>query len=177
MSGCPYKNFRSKVLDFIKVLRTPREEFGGLPPCPFVGSEVDRDKLMIDLFDPSKNTFLEMVDSFVNSNFDSALFVQVSNTEISREETFQYQKFLNKVLKQSGHKDLKCICTNPSETYDADGFNVRQHAPYFLINIANKHVLHKAHNRMLNTKYFDKMSEEYLDYLRVEKKRRRNNEE
>ena len=176
MKECPYKNFRSKVLEFIEVLRTPREEFGGLPPCPFVGAEIDRDKLMIELFDPSKNSIVDMAKQLVASKYDSALFVQISNTEISEEDTFQYQKFLNKVLKKSGYHDLKCICTNPNETYDADGFNVRQHAPYFLINITNKKLLHKTHTKLLKTKYFDKMSKEYLDYLRVEKKPRRKNE-
>ena len=61
MSQCPYKNFKSKINEYIKILREPREEYGGFPPCPFVAAETDRGKLMIDIFDPSKNTIIDMV--------------------------------------------------------------------------------------------------------------------
>ena len=176
MNGCPYKDFRSKVLEFIKVLRTPREEFGGLPPCPFVGAEVDKDKLMIEIFDPSKNHITDMVEKLVASKYDSALFIQITEQDICKDDTFGYQSFINLQIKKAGYENLKCICFNPNDVVAIDGFNIRQHAPYFLINIAKKDVLHKAHNRLMNTKYFDNMNQEYLDYLFVEKKPRRNNE-
>ena len=47
MNECPYKNFKSKISKFIDVLRKPRQEFGGLPACPFVGPEVEQGRLMI----------------------------------------------------------------------------------------------------------------------------------
>ena len=177
MSECPYKDFRSKVLEFIKVLRTPRKEFGGLPACPFVGAEIDKDKLMIEIFDPSKNHIKDMVEKLVASKYDSALFIQITEQDICKEDTFGYQSFINLQIKKAGYENLKCICFNPNDVVAIDGFNVRQHAPYFLINIAKKDVLHKAHNRLMNTKYFDNMNQEYLDYLFVEKKPRRNNEQ
>lgn len=167
MSDCPYKGFRSKINDFIKILRSPREEYGGLSPCPFVATEVDKDKLMIDIFDPSKNTIIDMVDKFVNSKYDSALFAQITSEDISEEETFEYQSFINMVLKKHGHNDLKCICFNPNDNQNINGFNIRNYAPYFLINIANKGVLSRAHKSLLRTKYFDKMNKEYLDYLHI----------
>ena len=52
---------------------------------------------------------------------------------------------------------------------EIDGFNARSHAPYFLINIANKKVLAKAHKSLLKTKYFDKMNDYYLKYLHAYK--------
>jgi len=173
MSKCPYKNFKSKIAKFIDVLREPREEYGGLPACPFVGPEVDRDLLMVEVFDPSKTSFIEMVDKFVESKFESALFAQVTGEEISKEETFEYQSFLNKMLKNAGYDKLKCICTNPNESYHVEGFSIRQHAPYFLINIVNKNVLSKTHKKLLKTKYFDKMNKEYLDYLHVKEEQLR----
>ena len=54
MSKCPYNNFKSKIFEFINVLRVPRKEYGNMPACPFVGTEVDREKLMIELFDPKE---------------------------------------------------------------------------------------------------------------------------
>jgi len=61
MSKCPYTNFKDKILKYIGVLRTPRDEYGGMPACPFVGPEIDKGKLMIDMFDPKKITLLEKV--------------------------------------------------------------------------------------------------------------------
>lgn len=173
MSECPYKNFKSKIAKFIGVLREPREEYGGLAACPFVGAEVDKDLLMVDLFDPSKTSFIEMVDKFVESKYESALFAQVTDQEISKEETFQYQSFLNKTLKNTGHNSLKCICFNPKDTVQVEGFSIRQHVPYFLINLANKEILSKTHKKLLKTKYFDKMNKEYLDYLHIEEEQLR----
>ena len=170
MSDCPYKNFKNKIAKFIGVLREPRSEYGGMPSCPFVGAEVDKDKLMIEVFDPSKNTIIDMVEKLVQSNYDSALFAQVTEEGISGDETFQYQSFINRAIKKAGYKNLKCICFNPNDAVEIDGFNVRSHAPYFLINIADKSVLGKAHKKLLNTKYFDKMKKEYLDYLQVKEK-------
>ena len=172
MSGCPYKN---KISQFIDVLREPREEYGGLPACPFVGAEVDQDKLMIGVFDPSENSILEMVEKLTKSKYDSALFAQITEEDISSDETFEYQSFINKLLKKSGYDHLKCICFNPKDCVEVEGFNIRKHAPYFLINIANRDVLSKAHKNLLKTQYFSKMDKKYLDYLHVKEEQIRRN--
>lgn len=171
MSKCPYKNFKAKIDEYIKILRKPREEYGGFPPCPFVGREVDTNKLMIELFDPSKNTILQMVKKLEESNYDSALLVQVSQEDFTRQDTYEYEMFINKLLKKNGYPNLKCICFNPNDTVNIDNFNIRSQSPYFLINIAERSVLSKAHKSLLKTKYFDKMNKEYLDYLYVKEKK------
>ena len=173
MSECPYKNFKTKIAKFINVLREPREEYGGLPACPFVGPEVDKNKLMIELFDPAENNIIDMINKFADSEYKSALFAQVTEEQISSEETFEYQSFINRQIKRAGHKNLKCICFNPNDTVGIDGLNIRSHAPYFLINIADKSVLSAAHKKLLKTKYFDKMNKEYLDYLHVKEEQLR----
>ena len=173
MSECPYKNFKTKITEFINVLRKPREEYGGLPACPFVGPEVDKNKLMIELFDPTENNIVEMINKFADSEYESALFAQVTEEQISSEETFEYQSFINRLLKKSGYDNLKCICFNPNDGVNINGLNIRSHAPYFLINIADKSVLSTAHKKLLNTKYFDRMNKEYLDYLHVKEEQLR----
>ena len=65
MSKCPYTNFKEKINSWIKILRTPREEYGGMAPCPFVGAEVDKNKLMIEIFDPEKNSIIDMMNKFL----------------------------------------------------------------------------------------------------------------
>ena len=169
MSECPYKNFKSKINDFIKLLRKPRKEYSGMAPCPFVGTEVDRDKLMIDIFDPSKTSILEMVKKLEDSKYDSALLVQVSGEDLDSANAYKYQNFINRLLKKNGFKHFKCICLSPKDNFDVGGFSIRQNSPYFLINITRRNLLAKTHEKLLKTKYFDNMSQEYLDYLQVKK--------
>ena len=162
---CPYTNFKSKVLDYIGLLRTPRKEYGGLPACPFVGAEIDKGKLMIDKLDPNESTLLDKVKSYDESDYDSALFVQVSDEILSGHDTVGYQDYINRTMKENGYGHLKCICFNPNDKIEIDGFNARSHAPYFLINIATREALNKAHKTLAKTKYYDSMNERYLKYL------------
>tara|TARA_B100001094_G_scaffold294951_1_gene315930 strand:- start:1567 stop:2091 length:525 start_codon:yes stop_codon:yes gene_type:complete len=162
---CPYTNFKSKVLDYIGLLRTPRKEYGGLPACPFVGAEIDKGKLMIDKLDPNESTLLDKVKAYDESDYDSALFVQVSDEILSGHDTVGYQDYINRTMKENGYGHLKCICFNPNDKIEIDGFNARSHAPYFLINIATREALNKAHKTLAKTKYYDSMNERYLKYL------------
>ena len=162
---CPYTNFKSKVLDYIGLLRTPRKEYGGLPACPFVGAEIDKGKLMIDKLDPNESTLLDKVKAYDESDYDSALFVQVSDEILSGHDTVGYQDYINRTMKENGYGHLKCICFNPNDKLDIDGFNPRSHAPYFLINIATREALNKAHKTLAKTKYYDNMNKRYLKYL------------
>ena len=171
MSKCPYTNFKTRVLDYINILRTPREEYGNMPPCPFVGGELDKNKLLIEKFDPIENTLMEMVESFENTDYDSALFVQVSDIELKQKDTAGYQDFINKTLRENGYKHLKCICFNPNDKLNINGFNARSLAPYFLINIAKASVLNEAHNNLMKTSYFDNMNKRYLKYLHVKEEK------
>ena len=170
MSKCPYTNFKERVLDYIKILRTPREEYGNMPPCPFVGGEVDKNKLLIEKFDPKENTLIEMVDKLEKSKYESALFVQVTDDELLFKDTKKYQNFINVLLKRNNYKHLKCICFNPNDKLNINGFNARSLAPYFLINIAQSSVLNEAHDNLMKTSYFDNMNEKYLKYLHVNTK-------
>ena len=165
MSKCPYTNFKSKILDYIGLLRTPRDEYGGMPACPFVGPELDQEKLMIKKFDPKENTLLEMVKEYDESDYDSALLVQVADEILSGHDTVGYQDYINKTMKENGYGHLKCICFNPNDKLEIDGFNARSHAPYFLINIATREALAKAHIILAKTKYYDNMNTRYLKYL------------
>ena len=162
---CPYTNFKDKVMKYIGILRTPRKEYGGLPACPFVGAEVDKGKLMIDKFDPNESTLLDKIKTYDESDYDSALFVQVSEEVLSKYDTVGYQDYINKTMKENGYGHLKCICFNPNDELDIDGFNARGHAPYFLINIATREALNKAHKVLSKTKYYDNMNKRYLKYL------------
>ena len=168
-SKCPYTNLKNKMKGYINfILRPKREEFGGMPVCPFAGPELDQDKLMIDIFDPDNESFIEKMQQFVDSKYNSALFAQINSEYIPETDTRKYQSFLNKLIKQNGYTEHKIICMNPDDTItQIDGFNPRQFAPAFLINVANKKELGKAHRTVMNTSYFDRMSDAYKKYLKV----------
>ena len=67
-----------------------------MPTCPFVGSELDQEKLMIEKFDPKENTLLEMVKVYDESEYDSLLLVQVSDEILSGHDTVGYQDYINR---------------------------------------------------------------------------------
>ena len=169
LSKCPYTNLKNKMKGYINfILRPKREEFGGMPVCPFAGAELDQDKLMIDVFDPTKESFIDKMKAFTESKYNSALFAQVNSDPIQESDTRKYQSFLNKLIKEGGFTNYKVICFNSEDTItNIDGFNPRQFVPAFLINVADKKELGKAHRTIMKSKYFDKMSDRYKKYLRV----------
>ena len=123
---------------------------------------------MIDVFDPSKETFIDKMLEFKSSKYNSALFAQINTDSIPESDTRKYQSFLNKLIKANGFTNYKVICFNPEDTVtNIDGFNPRQFAPAFLINVADKKELGKAHRTIMKSKYFDKMSDAYKKYLKV----------
>ena len=162
-----------EVKDYInKVIRPSREEFGGMPTCPFAGPELDSGRLMIDVIEPGKKSLPELIKKFLESDKQSALFAQVSDEQITREETKQFQIMVNKTLRVLGDDKYKCICFNPNdEVTEIDGFNPRAEAPYFLINIASKDELSKAHKTLRKTKYYDRLNKRYLKFLKVKPKK------
>ena len=167
MSKCPYTNFKSKVNNWIKILRTPRKEYGGMAPCPFVGPEVDKNKLMIEIFDPEKCSIIDMMNKFTESEYDSALFIQKTDELLLSKDTYRYQNFINKLLKNNGFEKYKCICFNPNDTQEVQGFSIRGLSPYFMINIADRKILSSAHKKLLKTRYFDNMGDKYKKYLKI----------
>ena len=167
--SCTYTNLKNKMKGYINfILRPKREEFGGMPVCPFAGPELDQDKLMIDVFDPTTESFIDKMEKFVDSKYNSALFAQVNSERIPESDTRKYQSFLNKLIKKNGYSEYKIICFNPEDTVtQVDGFNARQFVPAFLINVAGKKELGRAHRTIMKSKYFDKMSKAYKKYLKV----------
>ena len=168
--SCPYTNLKNKMKGYINfILRPKREEFGDMPVCPFAGPELDQDKLMIDIFNPNKESFIDKMQEFVDSKYNSALFAQVESDSIPESDTRRYQSFLNKLIKTNGFTDYKIICFNPEDTITSiDGFNPRQFVPTFLINVADRKILSKAHKSLLRTNYFNNMGDKYKKYLKID---------
>ena len=157
---------RDQIKAYINnVLSERRPEFGGKHVCPFAAPELSRDDLMIaEIGDES---LVDLINNFKNSNFKSALFV--IKDDIPASDTKAFQIFVNKVLHKLGLKEYKNICFNPNDEVEAGGYNPRSLAPYFMINIATRKALAEASKVLRKTNYYDRMSSEYLNFLKIQK--------
>ena len=76
---------KDKVLNYIKdVLEVPRDEYNGMPTCPFAKKERESDQIYIDTLS-SDNGFIVCMNNFVKSGKKSAVFIQ--NNELLERET------------------------------------------------------------------------------------------
>jgi len=156
---------KENVLNYIKdVLEVPRDEYNGMPTCPFAKQERESDNIYIDTLSES-NDFIICIHKFIESGKNSAVFIQ--DSELLSRDTKKYQKFLNNILKALDKSEWKALCINPNDDLEVDGFNARSLAPCFLVLINNKKEIKIAHNNILKTKYYDKMDPKYKKYLGV----------
>ena len=156
---------KDKVLNYIEnVLEIPRDEYNGMPTCPFAKKERESDQIYIDTLN-NNNDFIVCMHNFIKSGKKSAVFIQ--DDELSEKETKRYQKFLNSILKASDQSNWKALCINPNDKLEVDGFNARSLAPCFLVLINDKKDIYYAHKSMKDTKYYDKMDLKYKKYLGI----------
>ena len=154
-----------KVLNYIKdVLEVPRDEYNGMPTCPFAKKEREDDNIYIDTLSHD-NDFIVCMHNFVKSGKNSAVFIQ--NDELDEKATKRYQHFLNNTLKTLDLKHWKALCINPNDDLEVDGFNARSLAPCFLVLINDKKDIYYAHKKLRKTKYYDKVDSKYKKYLGI----------
>ena len=169
---CPGNKLTNKdLIDSVKnylteVIEKPRPEYEGMAACPFVKKERLNDKLMIDVFDNQKESFIDKIKKFIESKYTDAVFAQLMDQSLSTENSKTYQDFLNKIIKKD-FSDYKIIVINPCDKFQVKGFNPRSLAPCFLILVTDKKKLSKAHKQIMNSKYFTNFDDEYLKYLHV----------
>ena len=156
---------KDKILKYIEnVLEVPRDEYNGMPVCPFAKQERKSNNIYIDTIS-SDNDFIICMHNFIESGKNSAVFIQ--DDVILEKNTKRYQKFLNNILKAMDKSEWKALCINPDDKLEVDGFNARALAPCFLVLINNKKDIYYAHKSLQNTKYYDKMSKKYKKYLGI----------
>ncbi len=153
--------------DYINnVLDERRTEFGNKAVCPFAAPELKANRLMIATV--GEQALTDLIDEFKNSDYQSALFIIEQGIPAKQTKKFQY--FVNQLLRNHGLKDYKNICFNPNDDVDIEGYNPRSLAPYFMVNIANKKVLSKAHRALKKTNYYDKLPDKYRKFLNLKDK-------
>ena len=152
--------------EYFKYLQKPNFAFSGMPVCPFLKAEMEKDNLYVDIWRADKKGFYDLFKEFTDSKKDSALFICMDTEAIKWKdvERTKYQKFLQKSIKDTG---LKALCLSPWEDFTAAGEPTRKKAPYFLINVASRKHFGKSHRKLIDTKYFDKFSDEEKTKLKV----------
>lgn len=152
--------------EYFSYLQKPNESFSDMPVCPFLKAELEKDALHVDIWRADEKSFYELFHQFGESKKSSALFICMDTDEIKWKdvERSKYQKFLQKSIKDTG---LKALCLSPYEDFTAAGEATRKKAPYFLINVATKEHFGKSHKKLMDTKYFDKFSDEEKKKLKV----------
>ena len=156
-----------KAKDYINnVLNERRPEFNNKAVCPFAAPELKNNRLMIATVGDQGLT--DLIDQFHRSEYESALFI--IEQDIPAKQTKKFQYFVNLLLSERGMTDYKNICFNPNDDVDIEGYNPRSLAPYFMVNIANKRVLSKAHRGLKKTNYYDKLPDKYRKFLNLKDK-------
>ena len=156
-----------KIKHYINdVLSERRAEFGGKAVCPFAAPELEADRLMIATV--GDKSLIDLIDEFTDSDYESALFI--IEEDIPTEQTKKFQHFVNRLLKDRGAENYKSICFNPNDEVAVEEFNPRSLAPHFMVNIADKKVLSKAHRALKKTNYYDKLPDNYRKFLNLKEK-------
>ena len=162
-----------KVAQYLHWLTIPKKEFGNMPTCPFLDKELKQDLLYIDIWYPHQSSFMDIMESFLLSNKNSALVIcpnthTIDYSEVSR-KTIQSQ--ITDLLRKNPQTEyLKSMIFSPYEDFEVAGVKTRSEAPYFLINVAPTKQLGKSHKDLTKTKYFDNFTEEEKSRLNVPKK-------
>lgn len=157
----------NEVKEYFDYLQTPNEAFKGMPVCPFLKTEIQNQKLMIEIWRPRVESFMNLYTRFTESNYDSAILICMNTDGIdwAQIDRRKYQSTIQKLLKETEHKAL---CFSPFEEHTAGGGEeTRRSSPYFLINIAKSTVLNEAHRSLLKTRYFDNFTENEIGTLKV----------
>ena len=159
------KQIIEKTKNWLWELTEPNEKFGGFGICPFLKKELTNDDMKFIIL--RGQGFKSGLDNWIKENkYNSVLFICLGEIweHIERKS---YQKALQNSMKEGGYKDYKALCFSPYEDKTAAGIKTRENAPYFLINIMDSKDLGKAHEKMIDTKYFDNFTKDELVDIKI----------
>jgi len=160
----------SKVSEYLHWLTIPKQEFGNMPVCPFLDKELRDNQLYLDIWYPHECSFMDLMESFLLSNKNSALIIcpnthTINYAEVSRRDI---QSKITQLLRDNPATEyLKSMIFSPYEPFEVSGISTRSNAPYFLINVAPTKQLGKSHKDLLKTSYFDNFTDEERNRLNV----------
>jgi len=160
----------NKVSEYLHWLTIPKQEFGNMPVCPFLDKELRDNQLYLDIWYPHECSFMDIMESFLLSNKNSALIIcpnthTIDYSQVSRSDI--QQKITQLLRDNPATEYLKSMIFSPYEPFEVAGISTRSGAPYFLINVAPTKQLGKSHKDLLKTSYFDNFTDEERKRLNV----------
>ena len=171
------KESRETIIDktakYLHWLTIPKKEFGNMPVCPFLDTEMRNDLLYLDIWYPHESSFMDLMESFLLSGKNSALIIcpNTHTIDYSQVSRSSIQQQITQLLRNNPQTEyLKSMIFSPYEPFEVAGVSTRSGAPYFLINVAPTKQLGKSHKDLTKTKYFDNFTEEEKSRLNVPKK-------
>ena len=159
-----------KAYQYLHWLTTPNKAFSDMPVCPFIEPEIKKEQLYIDIWNPSKMAFMDMMSKYYDSQRRSALFICQDSQDIqwSEVERKPIQNTLNSKLKEHPlFSEYKCIVLSPWEDFTAGGVSTRKKSPYFMINIGSSLHFYKSHKQLQKSSYFANFTDEEKGRLKV----------
>jgi len=159
-----------KAYQYLHWLTTPNPAFSDMPVCPFIEPEIKKEQLYIDIWNPSKMAFMDMMSKYYDSQKRSALFICQDSQDIqwSEVERKPIQNTLNSKLKEHPlFSEYKCIVLSPWEDFTAGGVHTRKKSPYFMINIGSSLHFYKSHKQLQKSSYFANFTDEEKGRLKV----------
>ena len=156
--------------EYFDYLQKPHKAFSDMPVCPFIEPEIKKEQLYIDIWNPSKMAFMDMMSKYYDSQKRSALFVCQNSQDIDWEQVERkpIQITLNKKLKEHPlFSEYKCIVLSPWEDFTAGGVSTRKKSPYFMINIGSALHFYKSHKQLQKSSYFANFTDHEKDNLKV----------
>jgi len=159
-----------KAYQYIHWLTTPNPAFSNMAVCPFIEPEIKQEQLYIDIWNPSKMAFMDMMSLYYDSQRRSALFICQDSQDIQWEQVERrpIQITLNKKLKEHPlFSEYKCIVLSPWEDFTAGGVKTREKSPYFMINIGSRLHFHKSHKQLQKSSYFTNFTDDEKKVLKV----------
>ena len=159
-----------KAYQYLHWLTTPNKAFSDMPVCPFIEPEIKKDQLYIDIWNPSKMAFMDMMSRYYDSQKRSAVFICQDSPDIqwSEVERKPIQITLNNKLKEHPlFSEYKCIVLSPWEDFTAGGVKTRERSPYFMINIGSRQHFSKSHKQLQKSRYFANFTDDEKKRLKV----------
>ena len=150
-------------------LRTPNENFNGMPVCPFIKKDLDNDEILF-LVQTKKAEFIDLVKKWDESGKKTGLIIQMNMPQYG-DKRRKYQALLNKKIREVWPKSAdqpKVLVFDPTENWSLADVETRKKAPTLLINLARRKDLADAHKTLTKTKWYDKFSNEDLKQLAME---------
>lgn len=158
-----------KVREYIDKLSVPRKEFGDMPTCPYAHVHLDEGKMDIKEWDPKKTDIIDELLAFDKNEFRSTAWYLKDMSDIfdkgTPEETDNWTNEVNERLLEKHDLGFVMITFNPNDKLEVEGYSPRSMSPYFIIGVVYLEELNDAHDKLEETKYFDKLIGEYKEQL------------